>query len=509
MKLPFNYSADKTAPVGMNAGGYWLNTWVNYQGWNNRPVPTYPLVDFMSVFAEKKANILVQEIKVICNSEEVQAFINKTDWTRLVRNCIQQASMNGYAIIDIERLPNESGIFSTYAFINPFPSVFGEWLVSSVDNKCKAIQFSTGLNSQRFLNNNYFIFSKDSEKFTIANIAGFMNQSFLIGAYPYSFETDSFMKYISNPLFDNSSIRYDKLIDKKTGKRIWPHIDKEHTPFYLWNNKDYNLGTKNLIQNSDMWFLGNFGHLISSYLERIFQEQTMNITRVIGNFDPNIQNQLQNETGSDSLLSQSVRVFGDKNVRFSFYRAFAFTNYDNSQVNQFPSTYNGSAEIQGFKDLLDLCFKWSCGFEMFGESATAESTATSELQRAVSEKEAIKMTQTFIKKQLTELIETVLFYEYGDGIESKVDLGFDIVIDNERSKVSSAQANQIQGLYGAGLMSKKEALSQLHPNWNEKQIQDEIDNLSYDFAMQQEVSSMYNPSQTSAEEQESNGVQYE
>ena len=506
MKLPFNYS--KLEPTGLNTGGFWLSNWINYQGWLNRPVPIYPLVDFMSVFAEKKANILVQEIKVLAYDERVQAFLNKTDWTELTRNCLQQASMNGYAIIDIERLPDENGVYGTYTFINPFPSSLGEWLISIIDNKTKAIQFQTSIDNQRFLTNQIMIFSKDSEKITIANLGAMTNSAFLTGAYPYKFPNNSFTKFFSNPIFNNASVRYDKLIDKTTGKRIWPYIDKQHTPFYVWNNRDFKLGYKNLIQNSDMWLLGNLGHLIPSYLERIFQEQTMNITRVIGNFDPNVQSQLQEDTEGDNLLGQTVRVFGNNDVKFSFYRAFAFTNLDTSNVSQYPSTYNGSAEIQGFKDLLDLCFKWSCGFELFGESATQETTATANLQRAISEKEAMKMNEVLIKKQLTEVIENTLFYEFGSSPEG-LDLRFEIVIDNERSKVSSAEANLIQGLYGQGLMSKKEAITQLHPNWNERQVQDELNNLTYDFQEQQKISSMYNPSQTSQLEQESNGLNYE
>lgn len=506
MKLPFNYT--KLQPTGLNAGGYWLSNWVNYQGWTNRPVPIYPLVDFMSVFAEKKANILVQEIKVIAYDEQVQAFLNKTDWTELTRNCIQQASMNGYAIVDIERLPDENGVYRTYTFTNPFPTALGEWLITSVDNEAKAIQFVTSIDTQRFLTNQIRIFSKDAETFTIANWGSTTNSAFIVGAFPYKFKNNNFTKFFANPLFNNASIRYDKLIDKATGKRIWPYVDNKHTPFYVWQNRDFHLGYKSLVQNSDMWFLGNLGHLIPSYLERIFQEQTMNITRVIGNFDPNVQSQLQGDTDSDNLLGQTIRVFGNSDAKFSFYRAFAFTNLDTSNVTQFPSSYNGSAEVQGFKDLLDLCFKWSCGFEMFGESATQETTATANLQRAVSEKETMKMNEVLIKKQLTKVIENTLFYEFGSTPE-KTDLRFEIVIDNERSKVSSAEANMIQGLYGQGLMSKKEAISQLHPNWNERQIEEEMKNLTWDFEEQQRISSMYNPSQTSQLEQESNGPTYE
>ena len=51
-----------------------------------------------------------------------------------------------------------------------------------------------------------------------------------------------------------------------------------------------------------MWFLGNFGHLVSSYFERLYQEQEMNITRIIGNFDPQIQNMLQDQIDDGNPL---------------------------------------------------------------------------------------------------------------------------------------------------------------------------------------------------------------
>ena len=110
-----------------------------------------------------------------------------------------------------------------------------------------------------------------------------------------------------------------------------------------------------------MWFLGNFGHLISSYFERLYQEQEMNITRVFGNFDPQIQNSLEDsweENGANvPFVSENERLLRQTNNAFSYKRAFSFTTLDASKVSVEPSTYQGSQEVQGFKDLLDLCFK--------------------------------------------------------------------------------------------------------------------------------------------------------
>ena len=79
-----------------------------------------------------------------------------------------------------------------------------------------------------------------------------------------------------------------------------------------------------------------------------------------------------------------------------------------------------SAEIQGFKDLLDLCFKWCVGFELFGESATRESTATENLQRSISEREAILTYTNFLKSQVKAIIKNVLFYQYGNEITDEM-----------------------------------------------------------------------------------------
>jgi hypothetical protein len=109
-----------------------------------------------------------------------------------------------------------------------------------------------------------------------------------------------------------------------------------------------------------MWFLGNFGHLVSSYFERLYQEQEMNITRIIGNFDPQIQNMLQDQIEDGNPLpfvSENEKLLKQTNNAFAYKRSMAFTTADTSTVQVQPSTYQGSAEVQGFKDLLDLCFK--------------------------------------------------------------------------------------------------------------------------------------------------------
>lgn len=168
-----------------------------------------------------------------------------------------------------------------------------------------------------------------------------------------------------------------------------------------------------------MWFLGNFGHLVSSYFERLYQEQEMNITRIIGNFDPQIQNMLQDQIEDGNPLpfvSENEKLLKQTNNAFAYKRAMSFTTADTSTVQVNPSTYQGSAEVQGFKDLLDLCFKWCVGFELFGESATRESTATENLQRSISEREAILTYTHFITKQLKDIIRNVIFYEFGNQV---------------------------------------------------------------------------------------------
>jgi hypothetical protein len=82
----------------------------------------------MSIFAEKKAHILVQNAKFVYSENirgDVKVFLDSLPLLNLFQNAIQQASMNGYAVIDIERVAYKQEA-KTYIFVNPFPSVYDQ-----------------------------------------------------------------------------------------------------------------------------------------------------------------------------------------------------------------------------------------------------------------------------------------------------------------------------------------------------------------------------------------------
>lgn len=494
-----------------NYGGYWLNDWVNYQGLLGRWRPTYPQVNFMEVFANKKADILCQDVSVEAADPIIETFLRNMDLTNLVRDCIQQASMNGYAIIDIERAPNTKGVAQTYAYCNPFPSPYDQFSYNLFSNIADAVNFQTCWTSQKFQTPYICVVSKTQDYFIITDMGGFDNNNYLWGSYAFSVPTSPMVSFFANENIHYKQVPYTSLKMETTGKPLWQFWDKQHYPFYVWRNRDFTLGYKDLIQESDMWFLGNFGHLISSYFERVYQEQEMNITRVIGQFDPQMQNLMENESdGTPSLwVSENEKLLKQTNNAFAYKRAMAFTTADASNVSVQQSTYQGSAEVQGFKDLLDLCFKWCVGFELFGESATRESTATENLQRAISERENILMYTNFLKKQLKDVIRNVLFYEFGPQVTDDM---WDITIHNQRGETASAEQQAILALYQNGLATMDTALRMLHPNWSDRAIKRELTELQEQQEMMQaqqmqaQNSSAQQPDKTSSKEQESQQI---
>ena len=509
-----------------NYGGYWLNDWVNYQGLMGRYRPVYPQINFMEVFANKKANILVQEVNIEANDPLLEKWLQKTDWTNLVRDCIQQASINGYAIVDIERCPNMNKQIETFVYCNPFPSPYDQFSYNLFSPTADAVNFQTCFTSQKFQTPYIAVVSKTRDYFIITDIGGFDGNDYLWGSYAFTIPDTPMTKYFGNDALHFSKIPYNLLRVKETGQPIWPFVDQNHTPFYVWRNRDFTLGYKDLIQESDMWFLGNFGHLVSSYFERLYQEQEMNITRIIGNFDPQIQNMLQDQIEDGNPLpfvSENEKLLKQTNNAFAYKRSMAFTTADTSTVQVQPSTYQGSAEVQGFKDLLDLCFKWCVGFELFGESATRESTATENLQRSISEREAILTYTHFITKQVKDIIRNVIFYEFGPQVTDDM---WDVVIHNQRGETASAEQQAILALYQSGLCTMSTALAMLHPTWSPRQLNQEQRALEeqqlaqMQMQMQQAMmqqqqggdantSSAQQPDKTSAKEQQSQRIKDE
>lgn len=499
-----------------NYGGYWLNDWVNYQGLLGRTFLPFPSVNFMEVFAQKKANILCQEVTVSAVDPMIENWLKKFNWTNLLRDCIQQASMNGYAIVDIERCPGREHTVETFVYCNPFPSPYDQWSYTLFQDCADAVNFQTCFNTQKFQTPYIAVVSKSQDYFIITDVSGNDVNNYLWGSYAFTVPDNPMSKFFTNSALHYAKIPYTSLYVAETGKPIWPHIDNSHFPFYVFRNRDFTLGYKDLIQESDMWFLGNFGHLLPSYFERVYQEQEMNITRVLGQFDPQIQNMMENQietNGQLPFVSQNERLLKQTNNAFSYKRAFSFTTLDDSKINVTPSTYIGSQEVQGFKDLLDLCFKWCVGFELFGESATRESTATENLQRSISEREAILTYTNFMKKQLKDIMRNVIFYEWGANVK---DSDWDVRINNQRGETASAEQQAILALYQSGLCTLPTALRMLHPNWSDtalqkeqKQLEIQQQQMQQQQMMQQEqggASSAQQPDQTSSAEQESQNI---
>ena len=479
-----------------NYGGYWLNDWVNYQGLFGRARPQYPQVNFMEIFAQKKANILCQEVSVDSDDPKIEAFLKRTDWTNLVRDCIQQASINGYAVVDIERVPNRDKMVETFVYCNPFPSPYDQWDYINFETRADAVTFQTCFSTQKFQTPFIAIMAKTNTYFILEDIGGIKDTQFLEGVMPLFIPDSPMINFFSNTALRGYKIRYSQLVVKETNERVWPHLDANHMPFYVWRNRDFTLGYKDLIQESDMWFLGNFGHLISSYFERLYQEQEMNITRVFGNFDPQIQNSLEDsweENGNVPFVSENERLLRQTNNAFSYKRAFSFTTLDASKVAVEPSTYQGSQEVQGFKDLLDLCFKWCIGFELFGESATRESTATENLQRAISEREVILTYTNFLRKQVRDIVRNVLYYQFGETVNDEM---WDVTIHNQRGETASAEQQAILAIYQAGLCTLETSLRMLHPNWTDRQIKKEQETL--EIQQQQQMAQQQLASQNQA-----------
>lgn len=468
---------------------FWTGRFINYQGLIGRPILKFPLIDVMSIFAEKKAHILVQNAKFIYQDDirgDVKTFLDSLPLLQLFHNAIQQASMNGYAVIDIERIVWNEQI-QTFMFVNPFPSIYDQWNFDTLNNKINVLAFQTCLNTQRFKTPNIGFFSKDYEKFNIMNWSGGQEKVFMIGGWGWDNKVLEPMSYFNNSKLQNKTIPYSSL--KYKGQRIWPFVNKNHAPFYLFRNRQFTLGYKNEVQNSDMWFLNSLGYLIPSQLERAYQEQEVNITRIIGQLDPQ---QMNMSDGLDQMSSETDKLLHHDGT-FSTARSIQFTIGDGQQVIQQGSTYQGSMEVQTLKDWLDVAFKLCVGFDLFGESSTRESTATENLQRSVSDRENLMVLTEWYKTQMKEAICEALFYTFGDTFKDY----FDIRIDSQRGNVSPAEVQSILSIYGSGLMSKETAIKKLNPNMTMKEIQDELANIDFDqqlAAQQQPSPELSNPS---------------
>lgn len=486
-----------------NPATFWTGDLLNYQGLIGRPIMKFPWVDFMSIFAEKKAHILVQNAKFVYSENirgDVKVFLNSLPLLSLFQNAIQQASMNGYAVIDIERVAYKQEA-KTYIFVNPFPSIYDQWNFDTATNKVNVIAFQTCLNTQRFKTPNIALFSKDKEKFNILNFTGPNATVFMIGSWGLDIGINEPMNFFNSEKLLGKTIRYNDLwyFDKKeqTKKKLWPYVNNDHAPFYVFRNRQFTLGYKNEVQNSDMWFLYSIGFLIPSALERAYQEQEVNITRIIGNLDP----QLMPVSDMSSTTDKTLKPGGT----FTTARSLQFTTGDGQQVTQQPSTFNGSVEIQNLKDWMDVGFKLVVGFDLFGESATRESTATENLQRAVSERENLIILTEWYKKQMKEAICEALFYTFGQTFQEY----FEIKIDNQRGGLSPVEVQNILQIYQMGLMSKELAIRKLNPNMTDQELQDELMSLEMDKQqqmMEQESPAMSSPQDTAGGVEQGNTI---
>lgn len=486
--------------------GFWYQPYINYQGQIGRRYLDWPLIDIMSFLAEKKATILVEEVVLLTEDSNITAALADLDLTLILQNAIQQASMNGYAIIDIERLPDEGFVRQTMT-VNPYPSVYDNWNIDNSTLEVTTIGFANVFSAQRYNTPNISILNKNAKGFNVnftgGNGAGYLNywafSPTLLSNYSISY------KFFSNPAFVGKLVPYENLYYKN--ERLYPHVDGVTKPFYLFQNKQFTLGYKNLIQNSDMWFLGNYGDNIMSQNERIFQEQETDISRVFGRFDSNYMNRLKNSPNDSKLVhSANVNSMGGSE-KFATERAFAFTLSDENQVAQTATSFNGVAEIATLKEHIDVAAILSIGYKVFGDAVERETSATENIQRSISEKEKINLDTSFYKRQLKEALKRYLFFATGNYYDSE----FDLKVVNHRGGITPSDVNMLQALYSSGLISLELAIRKANPDMNDKEVAEEIQRIKNDKMVQQEqeiaMNSLMNPEQTSLEENDNqNGV---
>lgn len=475
--------------------------WIAYQGWVGRPALQYPNLDLWSIFAEKKANILSQGARFVFYKDtppELQAFLSKVNLPQLLSNCIQQASMNGYAIIDIERIATPEGNVESFIYTNPFCSVYDNFRFDTADNKVNMVCFEVCTTHQRFMTPQYTLFGKTWNKMSRMGLQG-SQAPFMVGAVGSLSVVNTAYEYFMDNTNLDKTIKLDELRTLK-GDKVYPFLSQNYTPFYVFRNKRFTLGFANMQMNSDVWYLRGIAPLISSMVERIYQEQEMNITRVISNNDP--MSMSQTKDSNFTQISKNEQQLLNTTKSFATQRGFQFTIGDGQSINQFPSTYNGTTETQGLKDLLDLCFKWAYGFDLFGESATRESTATENLQRSVAERENLITLTNWYAEQIKDALKSYVFFEFGNDYGTY----FDIQIDNQRGSVSPVESANIIQLFQSGLMTMEQAVRKLNPNMSERQVKIEMESLEQQQEQQQQeqqlANSLQQPEQTSSMELE-------
>lgn len=496
----------KTYKYKSESKGFWYQPYINYQGWNGRQYFDWPLIDIMSFLAQKKGTILAEEVILMTQDAIIRDALKDLDLTLIMQNAIQQASMNGYAIIDIERYPDDGRVIQTMV-VNPYPSVYDNWNIDNSTLEVKTLSFASVFSAQRYATPNISILNKNASGFNVnfigSNGVGYMSY-WAFNSVIADNNTTSY-KFFSNSAFTGKLIAYESLYYQ--GQRLYPYVDGITKPFYLFQNKQFTLGYKNFQQNSDMWFLGNYGDNIMSQNERIFQEQETDISRVFGRFDSNWMNRLKQDAdnGKDLISSANSKAFGAEN-KFATQRAFAFTLGDEGALQQTPTSFNGVAEISTFKEHIDVAAVLSIGYKIFGDAVERETTATENIQRSISEKEKINIDTAFYKKQLKEALKSYLFFATGNYYDTE----FDIKVVNHRGGITPSDVNMIQAQYGSGLISLELAVRKLNPEMTEQEIQEEILRINSDreaYIQQQQANSMLSPEQTDLQESNNqNGV---
>ncbi len=483
-----------------------MNDYQAYSGFVGRAQVKYPQIDIAGLFAEKKARIIAQGAKFIYLDETPQVvkdFLNQFEPEEILSNCIQQASMNGYAIVDIQRqFSKDTAGISTAIYTNPFPSVYDNWLIETSTRNFLAVTYETCPTHQRYITPNYAVVTKDLHGLAILGTAG-MQIPFMVGAINWIPLEDDMKLQLPQKVEFGAYLKYEDIVTPD-GTHVWPIVpNREHLPFLVFQNKRFQLGWDNMVQNSDWWFIQTIMPLIPSYLERMYQEQETNITRVVGNFDPTAQTELWEQAKFTNGSINEKMLFNTPNS-FSNKRAFNFTIGDGQTITPYPSTFNGESEIAGLKDYIDLLFKFACGFEMFGESATRESTATENLQRSVSERETILELSIWYKEQLLQIFKSALYFQFGKDFDGY----FDIELQSARGNATPTEISTYISQYQSGLLSLDLAVRKCNPMMSEMELQQELALIREQQQTQQQdvngLSSMAEPEQTSQLELEEN-----
>ena len=104
-------------------------------------------------------------------------------------------------------------------------------------------------------------------------------------------------------------------------------------------------------------------------------------------------------------------------------------------------------------------------------------------------RKSYRLTYTnFLRKQVKDIVRNVLYYQFGEIVNDDM---WDVTIHNQRGETASAEQQAILAIYQAGLCTLETSLRMLHPNWTDRQIKKEQDQLEVQQQQQMEQHTNY------------------